>query len=87
MSIRLHINRLVVDQSLAAGVDPRDIRSALQAELGRLVAERGGASQFVSGHEPAVAVPLGRGGTFAERLAGSLHRGILHPSGGERRRP
>ena len=82
MTIRLTIDRVVLDPSAAAGTHPRDLRTALEAELGRLLAAggvdpflgRGGAVERVEAaprHSPALgAEPAGIG--LARSLYGSL---------------
>jgi hypothetical protein len=83
MTIRLTIDRIVVDPAAAAGADPRDLRAALETELGRLVAE-GGVEPFVGGssaRERVAAAPLepaARGdGRTGLGLARSLYGSLL----------
>ena len=64
MTIRLSIDRVVLDPAAAAGADPRDLRAALEAELGRLVTAGGG-------HEPF----LGRGAAVERVAADPLQPG------------
>jgi hypothetical protein len=48
MTIRLTIDRIVLDRGVAANADPRDLRAALEGELGRLIAA-GGKEPFIGG--------------------------------------
>lgn len=78
-AIRLHVERLVLD---GLDVDPRDeprLREALQAELGRLLAERGLSPELAAGGaRPALAgEPLEtRSGERADALGTDLARSV-----------
>lgn len=77
MTIRLRIERVVVDRDLAGPIDPRAFGDALQAELARLLS---GAPPVIGapvpGGERSPRLPPGPRGSLAERLAGSLHQGV-----------
>ncbi|HEX6740511.1 MAG TPA: hypothetical protein VF079_01785 [Sphingomicrobium sp.] len=76
MTVRLHIDRVVVDRSLLGRTDPRDVGPALEAHLGRLLAAGATHSQgeaFRSAESP---LALRRQGTLAERLATTLYDGV-----------
>ncbi|OUL98520.1 hypothetical protein [Variovorax sp. JS1663] len=84
MSIRLHIEELVVDGTTAGAHEAADLRAALQGHLLQLLQERGlpelagGPSLALhSLQAPAVEAP-GHGGARAlgEQIAVSIHAGL-----------
>jgi hypothetical protein len=76
MTLRLNIDRLVVEKSLAGSLGPLDIGPALEAELGRLMAGSKRGRTGIAGDVPQGHLTLASEGTFAERLARTLYEGI-----------
>jgi hypothetical protein len=66
MSIRLHIDHLVLDGLPVSPAQGAQVKAAVEAELGRLLSERGVAREFQSG----IAVPsVNAGGMHVPRGA------------------
>lgn len=86
MTIRLHIERVVIDQAAAEGIRPETLHDALAAELGRLLSEPGSAPLGPSAEVPRARASLpGHPGGLAPALAGALHGCVSAASGGGRR--
>lgn len=77
MTIRLHIDRLVVDRSLAGAAIPRDVDTAIETELRRLM-RSAAAAPSPTGQDGSLhsTLQLHPRGTFAERLARTLYDGV-----------
>ena len=76
MTIRLHIDRLVVDHSLAEGSDQSELGPLVEAELAQLIGEGPGRRPTQSTPQPDPPLPLAQHGTFAQRLARTLYDGV-----------
>jgi hypothetical protein len=79
MSMRLHIERLVIDPGLGAdNVDGQVVREAIQVELGRLLAEAGSGWASADAwrvEAPGVQVQRGPGALGAE-VARAIHGSV-----------
>lgn len=74
MTIRLHIERVVIDRAAADGLRPETIHDALSAELGRLLAEGGAESVGASADLPKAQATLERHPAgLAPALASALY--------------
>lgn len=83
MTIRLHIERLVLDGIPVAAGQQHLLQAAVQAELARLLAAGGLAPALAAGGAvpriaaPALNLPAGAGGVdTGSRIAASVHAGI-----------
>lgn len=80
--LSLHIERLVIDQSLLSGGGTALLHLALQRELGCLLQQSGAGAQLQGGAVPALAAPSFnatpalRPAELGRRVAASLHQTI-----------
>lgn len=71
--VELRIDRLVLDDP-APGLDPRRLRSAVEAELTRLLTERGVPSGLTAGARATVRAPVALAGPAAGESAAPAGR-------------
>jgi hypothetical protein len=86
MTLRLHIERLVVDSGLgAAGADGQALREAIQTELARLLAEGGSGWAALDAWRvdgPGfVGSAIGGAEALGVQIAGALHGGLRKEQG------
>jgi hypothetical protein len=83
MTIRLHIERVVIDRAAAEGLRAETIQDALAAELGRLLAEAGPESLGASADVPRAQASLARHPAgLAPALASALYGCVAAAGGG-----
>ena len=85
MNVRLHIDRLVLDGiDVAAGDRPR-LQAALEAELTRLVTERGVAGELANGAAlPSVRAPqISIAGSNARQIGTAIAGAVFGGVGGK----
>jgi hypothetical protein len=86
MKVRLHIERLVLDGLQVSSADAARLKVAMEAELGRLLAEGGMNAELAAGgalpHVSTAAMRAASGSEPAElgrAIARSIHSGIGQP--------
>jgi hypothetical protein len=85
LTIRVHIERLILEGLPSGPLDTAQLGAAVQAELGRLLGEAGlhpglaAGGTFRSIEGAPLTAPAGRAGPLGVQIAGAIHAALAGP--------